>query len=315
MLPIFVMYKWDKLNPNKPVWSQAYSIDNGENWEWNSISTSQREESGAKTFMPNIICTDSLEFNAAFSAQGNYFYFSRSMNKKSRIFFSKKIEGNWSIPEPVSFSTNAFSDADPAFSKPGELYFISNRPLNAADTTKDYDIWKVSPIDEKTASGTQWSTPVNVTELNSDKDEFYISFTKHGAVYFASSRDGGYGAEDIYYCENKNNKFDNPQNLGGKINSIHSEYDPFITTDGSGLLYTSSGREESLGKADLYWSVRTSDGWHNAKHFEANINTATRDYCPYITADQKYFFYSSNGDIKFMPIESLPAELKLVLKK
>lgn len=314
-IPVLVMYKWNKTDPDKPEWRQAYSIDNGKTWEWNSISMSQRDDTGPETFMPNIISTDSLEFNTAFSTDENYFYFSRTINKKSRIFYTKKTGSDWSLPEPASFSTDAFSDADPAFSQSGELHFISNRPLNTSDSTTDYDIWKVTPTGEKTASENRWSVPINVKELNSEKDEFYISFTKQGDVYFASSRDGGYGEEDIYYCENKNNKFGNPQNLGDKINSIHSEYDPFITINGSGLLYTSSGREDSFGKGDLYWSVRVSDGWHKANHFEPNINTTTRDFCPYITSDQKYFFYSSNGDIKFMPVEALPEELLGVLTK
>ncbi|MES2772693.1 MAG: hypothetical protein V4722_00820 [Bacteroidota bacterium] len=32
---IIVMFNWDKTNPDKPVWSQAFSNDNGSTWEWN----------------------------------------------------------------------------------------------------------------------------------------------------------------------------------------------------------------------------------------------------------------------------------------
>jgi hypothetical protein len=32
---ILVMFQWDKTNAEKPVWSQAFSIDNGKTWEWN----------------------------------------------------------------------------------------------------------------------------------------------------------------------------------------------------------------------------------------------------------------------------------------
>lgn len=262
-----------------------------------------------ETFMPGIISTDSLEFNAAFSPEGNYFYFSRAINGKTTILVSKKTGGGWSIPEPVSFSTAKFSDADPAFSPTGELYFISNRPLNAKDTTKDYDIWKVIPV-----STDQWSEPVNVASLNSEKNEFYISFTGKGNVYFSSSREGGYGEEDIYSCESNDGAFTVPQNLGDKVNSIHSEYDPFITADGSALLFASSGRNDSSGKADLYWSVKANNVWVVAEHFEGNLNTPTRDFCPYITLDQKHFFFSSMGDVKFIPAAQLPGPLGLVLK-
>jgi hypothetical protein len=165
----------------------------------------------------------------------------------------------------------------------------------------------------KVLSGGKWSNPINVKELNSERDEFYVSFTEEGDVYFASSRKGGYGEEDIYFSEHKNNTFGEPKNLGDKINTVHSEYDPFITSDASALIFTSSGRKDSVGKADLYWSIKNDHGLTPANHFDERINTATRDFCPYITDDQKIFFYSSMGDVKFMPVEQLPQELKLLL--
>jgi hypothetical protein len=32
---IIVLFHWDKTNPDNPIWSQAFSIDNGKTWEWN----------------------------------------------------------------------------------------------------------------------------------------------------------------------------------------------------------------------------------------------------------------------------------------
>lgn len=34
-IPIIVLYQWNKTNPEHPIWSQAFSRDNGKNWEWN----------------------------------------------------------------------------------------------------------------------------------------------------------------------------------------------------------------------------------------------------------------------------------------
>jgi hypothetical protein len=33
--PIIVQFRWDVSNPEKPTWSQAFSADNGQTWEWN----------------------------------------------------------------------------------------------------------------------------------------------------------------------------------------------------------------------------------------------------------------------------------------
>ena len=40
--PVLVMFVWDKTNPDEPVWSQAFSADNGKTWEWNWTNTSYR---------------------------------------------------------------------------------------------------------------------------------------------------------------------------------------------------------------------------------------------------------------------------------
>jgi hypothetical protein len=33
--PILVLYQWNATNPLHPIWSQAFSTDNGKTWEWN----------------------------------------------------------------------------------------------------------------------------------------------------------------------------------------------------------------------------------------------------------------------------------------
>lgn len=32
---ILVRFNWDATNPDQPIWSQAFSADQGETWEWN----------------------------------------------------------------------------------------------------------------------------------------------------------------------------------------------------------------------------------------------------------------------------------------
>ena len=40
--PVIVVFRWDKTNPEQPLWSQAFSDDNGKTWEWNTSNTSYR---------------------------------------------------------------------------------------------------------------------------------------------------------------------------------------------------------------------------------------------------------------------------------
>lgn len=45
--PIKVLYQWDKTDPSAPVWSQAFSIDDGQTWEWNWFMHLSKAEANA----------------------------------------------------------------------------------------------------------------------------------------------------------------------------------------------------------------------------------------------------------------------------
>ncbi|HYG18955.1 MAG TPA: hypothetical protein VD816_08495 [Ohtaekwangia sp.] len=42
--PIIFMFRWDARDKERPVWSQAFSADNGKTWEWNWYNVSYRIE-------------------------------------------------------------------------------------------------------------------------------------------------------------------------------------------------------------------------------------------------------------------------------
>lgn len=40
--PIIMMFRWDARDKDRPIWSQAFSPDNGKTWEWNWYNLSER---------------------------------------------------------------------------------------------------------------------------------------------------------------------------------------------------------------------------------------------------------------------------------
>ncbi len=40
--PNIVVFRWDARDEENPVWSQAFSADNGKTWEWNWTNVSRR---------------------------------------------------------------------------------------------------------------------------------------------------------------------------------------------------------------------------------------------------------------------------------
>jgi Tol biopolymer transport system component len=255
-----------------------------------------------EVFAPGIVSTAQGEFNAAFSPDGKEFYFSvNEPGGRETMKFMTLENDRWTPPRPVPFVSRQ-NDCDPIFSYDGtKLYFISTRPKKDRGRSRDWDIWYV----ERTQAG--WSEPINIgPPVNSEVDEYYVSHTKDGTIYFASNRAGGLGSFDIYRSRLMDGQYARPENLGGAINTKHLEHDPFIAPDESYLLFASVDRPGGFGTGDLYISTRRKDGsWSKAKNLGKVFNTNGYDFCPIVSPDGKYFFFTRRGDIYWVRIEAI----------
>jgi len=242
-------------------------------------------------FSPDIISTRRNERDISMSPAGNeIFYTYVSPDKNLSIIIYLFHDGAfWSQPKAASFS-GEYRDLEPAFSPDGKkLFFASKRPLTEVDSTADWNIWFV----ERSAAG--WSVPKAVSPLiNTEGDEFYPSVAKNGTLYFTAKRDTTFGFEDIYYAVFENGEYLPPVNLGENINSPLYEFNAYVAPDESYLLFSSFGRDDGQGGGDLYISRKDNMGnWMLAENLGPNINSAQLDYCPFISYDGKYLFFTS----------------------
>jgi Tol biopolymer transport system component len=247
-------------------------------------------DSTALVFLPGIVSKDSLDFNAAFSPDGKTFYFSRSQNRKYIILESIFDGQKWTAPVPSPLFDTAYSNTDPFFDTEGSLYFISSRPTSKTDSIDDYDIYRIRK------QGARWSEPIRLDAVNSDSTEYYVSVAANGNIYFASYRDGNL---DLFISEKKGMDYYPPQHLGPLINSSSDEHDPLIAADESYLVFT-SGRPGGYGEADLYISFRNNGQWGQPRNMGPKINGPTYEYCPNLSPDGRYFFFSSESDVKWI---------------
>jgi Tol biopolymer transport system component len=247
-------------------------------------------DSIAKIFLPGIVSNDGLDFNACFSPDGKTFYFSRSRNGKY-IIMECRYDGNkWSGAKSSPLFDTSFSNTDPFIATDGSLYFISNRPRNNTDTLDDYDIYRMSQ------RGDSYLAPEEITSVNSDSTEYYVSVSASGNIYFASYREGQL---DLFVSKRKDKGYEIPVNLGPVINSASNEHDPLVAADESFLVFNSD-RPGGFGEADLYISHYRDGAWQMPVNMGSRINTGTYEYCPYLTPDGKYFFYSSEQEVKWI---------------
>lgn len=249
-----------------------------------------------EVFAPEFISKeDRYEFGCTMSAAGDEFYFGIDIDGKPEIHFTTLEAGTWTAPRPLLVH-EIYGFNDPMLS-PNEdkLYFISTSSLDQAGPAKDPDIWYMDRTD------TGWGAPINAgSVINSDKKDFYISFTKEGTLYFGSNINSAEDRPfdyDIYRSKQKDGVYQQPERLPAPINTKWYELDVFISPDESYMIFAASWKE-GLGQGDLYISFSDfENGWTVPKNMGSPINDELHQLCPFVSADGKYLFFTSDKDI------------------
>lgn len=220
-----------------------------------------------------------------------YFTIQSPMEEISVIAFSKMVKSKWSDPKIVNF-TGKFRDLEPFLSSDGlRLYFASNRPLDeSTDSTKDFDIWFV----ERKTMKDEWSNPINLgAPVNTSNDEFYPSLAENKNLYFTCTCEATKGKDDIYFAEWKKEGYLQPVSLSDSINSAGFEFNAYVSSDESFLIFTGYNRAGGMGSGDLFISHKKDGKWLAAQNMGEKFNSPSMDYCPFYNSKQKQFYFTS----------------------
>ena len=253
-----------------------------------------------EVFAPGLISLpDARELNSVFSPSGRIFMFTREIDGVFKMFFSRlRDDGTWQAPRMAAPSRTfpGHRDADMAFSPVGDwVYFISDRPLPGYSLER-YNIWRsrVSPY------GLMDPEPLGA-HINGPGNELYPTLVADGSLYFSGLRDDSAGGLDSYRAPFEDGEFGEPVRLGEGVNSEYGEGDIFVSPDERYLIHVSGGRPDGLGGSDLYISFREADGsWGQGVLLGDGINTPGADYCPVVSPDGKYFFFTQGEDVMWV---------------
>lgn len=191
----------------------------------------------------------------------------------------------------------AFSDFAPVITADeSELIFTSKRPNSGnKDDNLDYyeDIYKTIKLDG------QWTTPKNMgNPVNTKVNDASIGMSVDGQqlfIYKNDTLDKDNSGGDIFESDLVGNNWSEPRRLNPNINTASWEPSASINADET-ILFFSSDRPGGYGGTDIYLSKKLPDNtWGPAKNLGPAINTSYNEDAPFIHADGKTLYYSSNG--------------------
>jgi outer membrane protein OmpA-like peptidoglycan-associated protein len=135
----------------------------------------------------------------------------------------------------------------------------------------------------------------SLAELNTPENEGTMTFTPDGLtmIFAAGNRDDAAGSSDLYQADLIHGIWSNVRNLTA-LNTEHWESQPSLASDGK-TLYFVSDRDGGFGGQDIYVSTRVGDNWTAPQNLGPVINTQGNEATPFIAADGRTLYYSSNG--------------------
>lgn len=181
------------------------------------------------------------------------------------------------------------SDADflPRILQDGQtLYFISD---NRSGGSGGEDVY-ISKLNEQGI----WKAPTQMYGFNTRSNEGLLSISpdEKVAILFGNYP-GSFGGGDLFYSVKTESGWSTPCNIGGTINSKLWESLACIGPDGKTIIYCSD--LEDGKESELFVTFLTEEGWTKPKSLGNVVNTSKNEKFPFLAADGKTLYFSSNG--------------------
>lgn len=156
-----------------------------------------------------------------------------------------------------------------------------------------------------------WTTPKRITDKVSLK--FYlvtVSLSYNGDVLYLATND--VERNDIFVSYREGRDWTDADKLDKTINGKKTNEEHAVVTKDGNTIYFTSDREGGLGGVDIYKSTKNEKGkWGDPENLGPKINTKYNEATPFLTLNDKYLFFSSEGhtsiggfDVFYIDLES-----------
>jgi outer membrane protein OmpA-like peptidoglycan-associated protein len=243
--------------------------------------------------LSNGINTDAPEYLPSLTGDEQTIVFTRrrgsGRDANEDFYQSDKKNNEWSEALPLEGVNSPYNEGAQAMTPDGNtIYFVVCDKPNGFGSCDIYYTQK---------TGSRWSEPANIgSPVCTNAWESQPSISADGkTLFFISVRIGGEGGSDLWISnKEESGKWSNPVNAGDSINTRGDEKCPFIHPDGNTLYFSTNGHP-GMGKDDIFYSHKKSDGtWSKAKNLGYPINTKNDENSFIVSLDGHHAYFSSD---------------------
>ena len=221
-------------------------------------------------------------------------YKSKEIVAEAKHFLSwiEKASKAYELPnnfelEALDYPINSIhDDLSPGFFKQqSELVFASSRPYTGIEkSAKEFLVFHA----ERGTSG--WNSPRALRQIGKlPANASKVEVSNEGSKLFIFSFEKG---GDLYFSQARNSSWSRPVELDVNMRGNRVESDFFINAEETHILFAT---KRGGGKLDIYESRKSSDGsWSVPSALEGWVNTEWDEDSPYLSADGKTLYFSSN---------------------
>jgi outer membrane protein OmpA-like peptidoglycan-associated protein len=242
------------------------------------------------------------ELGPIVTADGQYLYFNRRdyfdkpkavNNECDEIWYSKlQPDSSWGNAKKHGYPINDDLNNDIiSISPDNNTIFMSDK---VCGPTPEIKFW----VANRTKTG--WNTPKSMNVINGYNLDEYTEATMSSdgsAIIIALRRNDTEGEKDLHVCFlGSDSVWSEPKNLGKVVNTLGSDFAPFLAADNVTLYYSTDGFQGYGGK-DIYISRRLDDTWTNwsePENLGPNINSIYWDAYYSVNASGTYAYMNSS---------------------
>lgn len=251
-----------------------------------------------EVFAPGIVSRKGSEdYGITFSRTNDLVLFTRDAagSDKHDIYFSSLENGIWTEPELIPFSCN-LSIGEPVFSPISDKIYFAQLRLNSNNEWEPY-------LSYTRKTNTGWEEPKLLMP------GLFVSEADDGTLYYTDVTVGDKPMEksDIAQSEWRNGRYWKSKIAESDINTDFHEFHPFVSPDGSYLIFDSN-RPGGFGGYDIYIVFKNKDGsWGKSVNLGSQINSNGNENVATVSLDGKYLFFSKMDDIYWVSTKIIEA--------